>query len=769
MPYPNALIQATPRNALLGRLSDALASTYSPERTQQAQQLAEFLSVPAISRTLDRLSYGEPLTTGAGGLGGTTRFNNDALESAMAIAPMVGPTAKVFNNSALAVGRAGERLAERAVPQIMERGGLGAEMLGAMGNRTISPLDVYHGTPHTLPPTARNPLGEFDASKIGTGEGAQVYGHGIYTAENPAVAKGYQEALSNPEVVLKDGTRISKPKTGSPEDVAKAWLEEAYLNGDKTPFDTAIQKVSRLRNSANSPKQFDGALNVLNEWKKSGASVDLGGNLYKVDLPDKKIAQMLDWDKPLSQQKNILDALTPEKMGLTLRPSVDGGYMAYLADGKPIGLQMKGVTPEVFRERWINRLKEMGDLEGGAGRAVGYLGGTVSGDLPPLVAKALRQASIPGIKYFDEGSRNLANTYIVRHPQGGENVFSSRASAEAYVKKYPEDKLELIEPKVTRNFVTFPGEEKSMTILERNGQKFDNTALTGAKFVAPQDEALRLAQQRASLPPSQGGLGLPAGNTPEQRAAIMFPDEVFHGSKTPENIKKLIAGGESGSIRTGDAYGTGVYTTTDAAGDANAYGAGGAVFPLRINRAGHLQIDAPNANDLEKLSKFAGKSMLPSDKARFTVGRERREFSDVQDARDFFANQRENWNQFGGGYDRARPEALANPDGTFAVEFTNFDAPVPITSGKDADILLRATGYDNVSALGYTGHTLDRGNGRLWDVTTDTDQLRSRFAAFDPWRKTAAIAATMGVAAPDLLAGQSPQQAPKFDNSALMK
>ena len=54
-------------------------------------------------------------------------------------------------------------------------------------------------------------------------------------------------------------------------------------------------------------------------------------------------------------------------------------------------------------------------------------------------------------------------------------------------------------------------------------------------------------------------------------------------------------------------------------------------------------------------------------------------------------------------------------------------------------------------------------------VSTNPDTLRSRFAAFDPLRKTAAIAAAAGLAAPDLLAGQSPQQAPKFDNSALMK
>jgi hypothetical protein len=38
---------------------------------------------------------------------------------------------------------------------------------------------------------------------------------------------------------------------------------------------------------------------------------------------------------------------------------------------------------------------------------------------------------------------------------------------------------------------------------------------------APQQAALDLAQQRAALPVEQGGLGLPAGNTAEQRAAAM--------------------------------------------------------------------------------------------------------------------------------------------------------------------------------------------------------------------------------------------------------
>lgn len=339
---------------------------------------------------------------------------SDRVRAMLPSLPGAGPQAQYSENMGATLGQnvVGNLVAPKALPAVAQIAGQGAAATGRfvapkagqlaeqymVRTGGILPLDVYHGTPHTFPPTERNPLGEFDASKIGTGEGAQAYGHGIYTAENPNVGKGYAEQLSTAQ--------------GPLGDVAKYWRK----NGGESAF-RAFAKDAGLP-----PAEIESTANVIRNT----------GNLYKVDLPDEKIAKMLDFDKPLSQQKNIIDALTPENMGLTLRPSVNGGYMAYLADGKPIGLQVKGVTPEVFRERWIDRLKEMGDLEGGAGRAVGYLGGTVPGDLPPLVSKALRQAGIPGIKYLDEMSRSA-----------GEG---------------------------TRNFVVFPGEEKSMTILERNGQ-----------------------------------------------------------------------------------------------------------------------------------------------------------------------------------------------------------------------------------------------------------------------------------------------------------
>jgi hypothetical protein len=136
-------LSATPRNEYLGALADLIAQSYSPQRTQQMQGTARFLSMPAISQTLDRLSYGEPLTTGAGGLGGTTRVRPEVLEAGMAVAPAAQPVtmatlqaARAARQAALQAGRASERYAEKVVPGIMERGGMPAQMLQDLAQGT---------------------------------------------------------------------------------------------------------------------------------------------------------------------------------------------------------------------------------------------------------------------------------------------------------------------------------------------------------------------------------------------------------------------------------------------------------------------------------------------------------------------------------------------------------------------------------------------------------------------------------------------------------
>ena len=74
----------------------------------------------------------------------------------------------------------------------MGAGALAAKPAGALGAnalRTSPKLKAYHGSPHDFD--------RFDLSKIGTGEGAQAYGHGLYFAEKEAVARSYRDSLTD--------------------------------------------------------------------------------------------------------------------------------------------------------------------------------------------------------------------------------------------------------------------------------------------------------------------------------------------------------------------------------------------------------------------------------------------------------------------------------------------------------------------------------------------------------------------------------------------
>ena len=72
---------------------------------------------------------------------------------------------------------------------------MNAGMRGQLG------ATVWHGSPHKFD--------AFDASKIGTGEGAQMYGHGIYAAENPAVAKQYADGVPDKAYLNDVNARLS--------------------------------------------------------------------------------------------------------------------------------------------------------------------------------------------------------------------------------------------------------------------------------------------------------------------------------------------------------------------------------------------------------------------------------------------------------------------------------------------------------------------------------------------------------------------------------
>lgn len=323
-------IRPTPRSPILGLFSDLvnlpLQYMSAPQRTQQMQGVAEFIRGTGVPSTLERLSYDQGLFTGAGGLGGTTRLRPEVAEAALTVAPMVGPGARVAGRGAMAAGRAGERYAERVVPQIMERGGLPAEMVSAMGQGTQSPLTVYQGSPYRFQ--------RFDPTKIGSGQGAQSYGYGHYLSEAPKVGNRYAEMSRIKALPGMDEFNKLPPEV-------RVKVLRAFQQDSDKGREVALQRVAQQHPEA------------------SVISPNTGKNLYTVDLPDEVIGRMLNWDKPLMQQSKEIQALA-KQYGLTDPDHMGGDLVAAMGAKRAAGA-------EAMRQQGIPGIRYLDEQNQGAG------------------------------------------------------------------------------------------------------------------------------------------------------------------------------------------------------------------------------------------------------------------------------------------------------------------------------------------------------------------------------------------------------------------
>lgn len=234
---------------------------------------------------------------------------------------------------------------------------------------------VYHGSPHLF--------NKFDMSKIGTGEGAQAYGHGLYFAENPATALSYQKDLSNKiavdgKPILDANKRVGS--TGSP--MIDDMLVANRGDLEKTITETQAELARARAGYPHAVPEIEKELAQLTALRGK-VQASTGGSLYKVDIADEAIPKMLDWDKPLS-------ADSPQ----AVQDAFNGLVKAYP--------QLKDKFFQAFRDKQpgshyyslLNDYAKTGDL---------VKNQTFASD-------ALRQAGIPGIRYLDQGSRQSGGT-----------------------------------------------------------------------------------------------------------------------------------------------------------------------------------------------------------------------------------------------------------------------------------------------------------------------------------------------------------------------
>jgi hypothetical protein len=258
---------------------------------------------------------------------------------------------------------------ENALPIGMVAGQTAKRLGSAVGSDLMRPSMVnqsgmvgFHGSPHKFD--------SFDHSKMGSGEGAQAYGWGTYIAENPDVAGQYKEMLT--ESILVDGKGISNLTTDTAEralldsgfDASKAidsLTAEAAKYGDS--------KIDTIRRS-----HIAKSVAKIEDLKSRGAIQSQEGSLYEVDLPDEKIAQMLDWDKPLSEQSAAIQAAAKgDSVPLTSKGSVLYDKLSSTRDMPPFdNTQMMKSRP----------------------------------DAQKAASNYLNSKGIPGIRYLDGNSRS---------------------------------------------------------------------------------------------------------------------------------------------------------------------------------------------------------------------------------------------------------------------------------------------------------------------------------------------------------------------------
>jgi hypothetical protein len=304
----------------------------------ESEAIAEaYAAMPSVRRQTRGLLSLEPQQDQ--GMGQT------ALETALSFIPGVGQMlaardierARRANDPAAAAMAATEFVPFGRLAGIMRRPG-----------PIMSEIDVYHGSPHRFE--------EFDASKIGTGEGAQAYGHGIYLAESPDVAKTYQSAQSPS---ARKATMTLQASDGNVNKAIAAMKKEVATM-------TAHKDSPYLRQGAFQETQD--ALNYLQQMKKGAAPQT--GALYTADLPDEMVDRMLDWDKPLSEQPEIVKTL--QEAGLLQQAMKAGGF-------------------------------SQKDIDSGLMEGRHLLSASKSGKATE--SEVLRAIGIPGVRYLDAGSR----------------------------------------------------------------------------------------------------------------------------------------------------------------------------------------------------------------------------------------------------------------------------------------------------------------------------------------------------------------------------
>ena len=159
---------------------------------------------------------------------------------------------------------------------------------------------AYHGTPHKFD--------EFSLDAIGTGEGAQVHGWGLYFAENKEVSEDYRKKLTQAYGGMYHDLYLYKTPDNKQaiieykkEPVRTDIDEDGYLDLFYQIKTNGKEKAKKYLEENNYP---DYVIEDINNINPDDINIvyadDINGQLYEVDIPESDV--LLDEDKELIEQ-----------------------------------------------------------------------------------------------------------------------------------------------------------------------------------------------------------------------------------------------------------------------------------------------------------------------------------------------------------------------------------------------------------------------------------------------------------------------------------
>jgi len=159
---------------------------------------------------------------------------------------------------------------------------------------------VYHGSPHSFD--------QFDLDHIGTGEGAQAYGHGLYFTDKKGIAEDYAKKLAG-----KYGTTTGEPLTQIQNRELDTFLSlspESDLKdfGKAMDYKLAVTKswIAEGDNVESNSKWVNDIEGLIKKINNNEVILKSNRNLYSVELHEGKNPNEYDylrWDKAITDEQ----------------------------------------------------------------------------------------------------------------------------------------------------------------------------------------------------------------------------------------------------------------------------------------------------------------------------------------------------------------------------------------------------------------------------------------------------------------------------------